>query len=269
MAGARRTAVVLLALVALVASACHLEERESDRILQQSACDKLRHLSRAASEHAQGAVTGQQQLRRFADTTLELTELSDELRQSRFGEPLREHRDRVGRAFVTQNMAGAGNRDGAPPWADIVAGTEALWGEFGCDGDLDPMITVAMSPPATECRELGGGWRWTGSRDHGTTSISLHIAEDATDTEDGQTVLTVPPVGSDEFTERTEARSAEGWTAERVRGLSTYLGVEYEVAAELGFDGTAAAFAELQGDLERRLDESPRCDRHDAHPSDG
>jgi hypothetical protein len=261
MAGVRRTAVALLALTALLVSACHVEERESDRILQQSACDKLRHLGRAATEHAQGPVIDQGRLRQHADNTMELTDLSTELRQSRFGDPLREHRDRVGRAFVTQNMAGAGEREGAPPWADIAEDAHALWDEFACDGEFETVVTVAMPPPATECRELGGGWRWTGSRDHGTTSVGLHLADEDADTGGGETIPTAPPAGSDEFTERVEARSAAGWTPERVRSLSTYLGVEYEIAGRLGFDGSPAAFAQLQEDLESRLDASARCDR--------
>jgi hypothetical protein len=68
-----------------------------------------------------GAVTEPGRLRLHAEDTLALTELSDELAQSRFGEPLREHRGRADRAFVTQNLAGAGQREGAPPWADVAA----------------------------------------------------------------------------------------------------------------------------------------------------
>jgi hypothetical protein len=268
MQGISRTAAVL-ALSALVASGCQLDARESDRILQQSACDKLRHLGTAASEHARGVVADPGRLRLHAENTLMLTELSDELAQSRFGEPLREHRGRVDRAFVTQNLAGAGQRDGAPPWADIAADAEELWDEFGCAGDVVATVAAeAAPPPAEECRELGGGWRWEGSRDRGTTSVSLAIDRDDLDAEADGAILTAAPADDEELAERWEERAAAGWTEERVRGLS-YLGVAHRVAAERGFDGDAAEYADVQDDLQRRLDASPRCGREvPTSPSD-
>jgi hypothetical protein len=267
--GASRTVVLVLTLMALVASACQLDARESDNILQHSACDKLRHLGMASNEHAQGVVTEQWRLRQHAENTLMLTELSDELRQSRFGEPLREHRDRVNRAFVTQNTVGADQRDGAPPWADIAADTEALWDEFGCpDDEFETVAAVSVPAPAAECRELGGGWRWEGSRDRGTTSVRVHIDRDDADGETDETILTPPRIDDDEWAERLEERAATGWTEERVRGLS-YLGVDYRIASERGFDGDAAEHAEAQDDLDQRLNESPRCDRSGAEPPAG
>jgi hypothetical protein len=267
--GASRRAVLVLALMALVASACQFDARESDRILQQSACDKLRHLGMASNEHAQGVVTEQWRLRQHAENTLMLTELSDELAQSRFGEPLREHRDRVERAFVTQNMVGADQREGAPPWADIAADAEALRDGFGCPSDeFETVAAVTVPPPAAECRELGGGWRWEGSRDRGTTSVRVNVDRDGTESEDDETVLTSPRIDDDEWAQRLEERAATGWTEERVRGLS-YVGVDDQVASERGFDGDAAELTDVQDDLEHRLNESPRCDRSGAEPPTG
>jgi hypothetical protein len=118
---------------------------------------------------------------------------------------------------------------------------------------------AATPPPVDECRELGGGWQWHGTREHGTASVGLEADEHSFDEETGEATISGAPMDNDEFAERVAEREAAGWPQKRIHQLD-YVGLDYERAVEwFHYDGTRDDYEQERDQIETLLDEMPPC----------
>lgn len=132
-------------------------------------------------------------------------------------------------------------------------------GAAGPDDETGTEAVAATPPPVDECRELGGGWQWHGTREHGTAFVGLETDEHHFDEDSGEATISGSPMDPDEFTERVAEREAAGWTQERIHQLD-YVGLEYERAVEwFHYDGTREDYEHDRDQIEALLDEMPPC----------
>ncbi|WP_169786839.1 hypothetical protein [Nitriliruptor alkaliphilus] len=125
-------------------------QRGGDAILQASACRSLDWAGQAARFYADGGIEEEEE--GWVSTwirQLRMQEISDEVLESRHGQPLRDYLDVVTRSLETQNIVAGDAAAAAPAWDDLVARGAEVYDDFGCGARLP-------RPPgwSVDCDEL-------------------------------------------------------------------------------------------------------------------